>query len=69
MSDSLVILRYPPDYDGELHIHVQEGKKSLTVHLAFAIKEGERIDEAIRRLGAEMQKQPISVYQMNFISC
>jgi ABC-type oligopeptide transport system substrate-binding subunit len=61
----LATVRFPPDYDGELHIHVnQDTSKAvpyLEINLTLSIGKDENVKEALTRLGRMLLVQPLSV--------
>ncbi len=55
-----VVVKYPPDYDGELHVHVEtKGDKigeTATITLTIRKRSGESTIDVVRRAGSDMQR-------------
>lgn len=60
MAKQTFIVRYPPRYDGELHIHTKTVPDSIgavvTITIQVRVNPGETTIQAIRRVGADMQR-------------
>lgn len=52
-----VVIKYPPQYDGELHVHVTPvDKDGWKIELNLARQGNETPSDAVRRLADEIQK-------------
>lgn len=56
-------LVYPPEFDGELHVHVESAvngpfeKRTITV--VVSCDPNEAVTDTIRRVGKDMERQPL----------
>jgi hypothetical protein len=55
-----LVVKYPPDYDGELHIHtntkVDEIGAVVTIQIEVRAKPGETLKQLVGRVGMDMQR-------------
>lgn len=53
-------LIFPPEYDGELHLNVEQlDKNHLKIELVIAQEGEETVVQTLRRLGRHLMLQPI----------
>lgn len=60
MANQTFVVRYPPNYDGELHIHTKTTTDTIgavvAITLQVRVKPGETPLQVVRRVGADMQR-------------
>lgn len=56
----VLVVKYPPAYDGELHVHTKVTpdtiSKTCEIKIEVRMLPGETLQDAVRRVGRDMQR-------------